>query len=53
MVIRVFLSPVNVQEDRPVLRKLSDQHDHSVAQERGGRAGVQRVWALHQITRGE
>lgn len=53
MIILMFLSPVNVQENRPVLRQLSDQHDHFVAQKRGGRAGVQRVWALHKITRGE
>lgn len=31
---------VNVQKNGPVLRQLSNQHDHFVAQKRGGRAGV-------------
>lgn len=36
----MFLSAVNVQENRSVLRQLSNQHDHFVAQKRWGRAGV-------------
>lgn len=35
-----FLSAVHLQENRPVLRQLSNQHHHPVAQERGGGTSV-------------
>lgn len=38
--IFVFLSAVHLQENRSVLRQLSNQHHHPVAQERGGGTSV-------------
>ena len=52
-VVLLLSSPVLLQEDRAVVRKLPDQHDHPVAAERGGRAGVQRLRTVHQVTRRE
>lgn len=49
----VCVTIVDLQTDRPLLRQLPDEHNHLVAQERGGGAGVQRMWALHEAARGE
>ena len=41
------------QTDRNDMRQLWDEHHHLVEEERSGRASLQRMWSLLQVTRGE
>lgn len=52
MTLLIAFVSVVFKADRPVMRKLPDEHDDTVAQKRGRRARVQRMRTLHKVTWG-
>lgn len=49
----LFLIPVGLPPRRPLLCQLPHDDDHALAQERRGRARLQRLRALHEAPRGK